>query len=66
MIEDTEEFTYIENNYDKKYIASKNGNTYHKEDCYIVKNMKKENVRIFYDKQFFIDRGMSACKRCNP
>lgn len=49
-----------------KYIMSKNGSTYHLESCYIVRNMKEENKRIFYDKQFFIDREISPCSRCKP
>ncbi len=65
-IDDTEEILYIEDTSGKKYIASKNGTTYHLESCYIVKNMNEENKRVFYDKQFFIDREMSPCKRCNP
>ncbi len=65
-INDTEEIPYIEITSGTKYVASKNGTTYHLENCYIVKNMKKENIRVFYGKQFFIDRGMSPCKRCKP
>lgn len=65
-IDDTEETSYIEDTSGTKYIASVYGSTYHLESCYIVKNMNEENIREFYDKQFFIDREMSPCKRCNP
>lgn len=65
-INDTEEIPYIENTSGIKYIASKYGNTYHLDNCYVIKNIKEENIRVFYDKQFFIDRQMSPCKRCNP
>ena len=65
-INDTEEVPYIEDTSGTKYIASAYGSTYHLEKCYIVKNMNKENVRVFYNKQFFIDRKMTPCKICNP
>lgn len=65
-IDDTEEIPYIEDISGTKYIASAYGSTYHREDCYIVKNMKEENIRVFYNKQFFVDRGITPCKRCNP
>ena len=65
-IDDTEEIPYIEDTSGTKYIVSAYGSTYHREGCYIVNNMNEENIRVFYDKQFFIDRGISPCKRCKP
>ncbi len=63
---DSEEIPYIEDKTQTKYIMSISGSTYHLESCYIVKNMKEENKREFYGKQFFIEREISPCKRCNP
>ena len=66
MIEDTSEFPYVVDITQTKYIMSAKGSTYHLEHCYIVKNMKEENIREFYGKQFFIDREISPCKICKP
>ncbi len=60
------EFPYIEDTSGTAYVASVNGKTYHLRDCYIVDNMNEENVRVFYDKDFFVKRGMSPCKKCKP
>lgn len=63
---DTGEVPCAEDTSGQRYIMSAYGSTYHLESCYIVKNMKEENVRVFYNKQFFIDREISPCKRCKP
>lgn len=63
---DTEDDLYIIDTTQKKYIMSKGGSTYHLPTCYIVKNIKKENIREFYGKQFFIERDIAPCKRCEP
>ena len=63
---DTEDNTYEIDTTQQKYIMSKSGSTYHLPSCYIVKNMKEENKREFYGKQFFVEREIAPCKRCNP
>jgi len=65
-IDDTEEISYVDDVSGITYVASASGKTYHIEGCYVVKNIKTENIRKFQSKQFFIDRGMQPCKRCNP
>lgn len=65
-IDDADKTPYSEDVSGTKYIASIYGSTYHLENCFIVKNMNEENIRVFYDKRFFTDREMSPCKRCNP
>ena len=65
-IDDSDNPIYEENTSGTKYIASKMGKTYHLENCYIVRNMKEENIQVFYSKQFFIEREMSPCKKCKP
>lgn len=63
---DSDEIPYVENTSGKKYVVSVKGNTYHLEDCYIVKNMNEENIRFFYSKKDLEDKGNTPCKRCNP
>ena len=63
---DTGDVPYLEDTSGQRYIMSAQGSTYHLESCYIAKNIKEENIRVFYSKQFFIDREISPCKRCKP
>lgn len=65
-IYDTEEISYVEDTSGTKYVISVNGSTFHSEDCYVVNNMKEENKRVFYDRNFFKERGITPCKRCKP
>ncbi|MBQ4511235.1 MAG: hypothetical protein II984_10970 [Clostridia bacterium] len=65
--EDGNEIAYVTDDTVKtKYIMSTSGTAYHLESCYIVKRLKEENIRVFYGKEYFIERNIPPCKRCNP
>jgi methylphosphotriester-DNA--protein-cysteine methyltransferase len=49
-----------------KYVASKNGNVFHRLDCKWVKKIKPENLVYYSSRDEAINAGKKPCKQCNP
>jgi hypothetical protein len=49
-----------------KYVASKNGKVFHKEDCQFAKRIKPENLVSYDTRDEAVKAGKNPCKTCDP
>jgi hypothetical protein len=51
---------------ERKYVASKSSNIFHKPDCRWAQNISKENLTTYKSRDEAIKAGKRPCKTCNP
>lgn len=49
-----------------KYVASKNSSVFHKPDCRSAKNISRDNLVVYNNRDEAIKAGKRPCKSCNP
>ena len=63
--ETTTEQQYNQNT-DIKYVASKESDKFHREDCKFAKNIKKSNLVTYETIEEAENSGRRPCSECNP
>ena len=53
-------------NVEQKFVASKNGDVFHKPDCPFAQNIASKNLISYGSKEEAIAAGKRPCKKCNP
>lgn len=53
------------NSQEEKLIGNKNTKKFHKPSCSSALDIKKKN-KVYNTKEYFINHGYEACKKCNP
>ena len=53
-------------NTDVKYVASKESDKFHREDCKFAKNIKKSNLKTYATREAAVKAGKKPCSECNP